>query len=187
MALEHKSHTDHLISNQLGSIVADNWLMQNAPELFQLKQEELSAITHFLFLWSLYEAEILNCHSSAKAIEKATKQLAKEGLLTNDIFEPQINYFRNRYYVRGEFTCYFKDLNLRRNNSPELVKEVLRGVNSNLNDVVSALLIIVYRIRNNLFHGLKWSYNLSGQLENFYQSNATLMKAIDLHRMALKK
>ena len=48
-------------------------------------------------------------------------------------------------------------------------------------EVATVILIIVYRIRNNLFHGEKWSYGLQGQLNNFKHANEALMKAIELN------
>ena len=47
---------------------------------------------------------------------------------------------------------------------------------------VAAVLIIVYRFRNNLFHGEKWEYQLEGQLENFQQASSVLVQAIEWHR-----
>ena len=48
-------------------------------------------------------------------------------------------------------------------------------------EVVAVVLIIVYRYRKNLFHGVKWSYELRGQLENFMHANTILMQGIELH------
>ena len=181
------AHKDDLNLNQLCSTTTNEWLEQNAPGFCQLPYDEWLAITNFLFLWSLFEAKVLKHCGSARAAIEATKRWAEDGLLTKETFEPQINYFRSRYYVHGEYTCYFERLNLRQSDSPELVKEVLRNVDAEIDDVAAAILIIVYRIRNNLFHGLKWTYDLYGQLENFNHANATLMKGIDLHGKVTKK
>jgi len=43
---------------------------------------------------------------------------------------------------------------------------------------VAALLIVVYRLRNNLFHGEKWAYEMKDQRSNFEQANEVLMKAM---------
>ncbi len=43
------------------------------------------------------------------------------------------------------------------------------------------MLIIVFRYRNNLFHGVKWEYELAGQLSNFTTANSVLMKVLDRH------
>tara|TARA_B100000614_G_scaffold111617_1_gene100153 strand:- start:1007 stop:1162 length:156 start_codon:yes stop_codon:yes gene_type:complete len=43
------------------------------------------------------------------------------------------------------------------------------------------VLIIVWRFRNNLFHGEKWAYQLQGQLSNFTHANAVLMRLLERH------
>ena len=46
---------------------------------------------------------------------------------------------------------------------------------------MAAILIIVFRYRNNLFHGAKWRYNLKDQLGNFTVANNVLTKVLDRH------
>jgi hypothetical protein len=41
---------------------------------------------------------------------------------------------------------------------------------------------LMLRLRNNLFHGVKWSYEMKGQLDNFQNANDVLMAVIDLHK-----
>ena len=61
------------------------------------------------------------------------------------------------------------------------MKKVLACEATEREEIAGAVLIIVYRFRNNLFHGVKWSYELQGQLENFTHANAALMQAIELY------
>jgi len=72
-------------------------------------------------------------------------------------------------------------LKLRQNDKPELVEAVLSGRENEPARSITVLLIIVYRLRNNLFHGHKWAYDLRGQLQNFTHANATLMKALEVN------
>ena len=58
------------------------------------------------------------------------------------------------------------------------MKQVLRGENNNHADSVAGLLIVIYRLRNNLFHGIKWAYGIQGQRNNFEQANAALIAAL---------
>ncbi len=62
-----------------------------------------------------------------------------------------------------------------------MVEAVLSGVDEDATSQVAALLIIVYRLRNNLFHGQKWTYKLAGQLQNFTHANAVLIKALEVN------
>ena len=96
-------------------------------------------------------------------------------------FARSLAYFKDRYFQNGMATEHFRGLNLRRNDEPSLVEAVLKGENTNPIDGVIVLLIVVFRLRNNLFHGAKWAYGISDQLGNFTHANATLMSALDIH------
>jgi len=86
---------------------------------------------------------------------------------------------RTRYVASGEPTQHFHGLAMRNNDNPALVLSVLKGENTNTTDSVAALLIVVFRLRNNLFHGVKWAYGIQGQRENFTHANAALMSALE--------
>ena len=63
-------------------------------------------------------------------------------------------------------------------------KKVLQSTDVSPDDVAAAVLIIVYRFRNNLFHGAKWLYEFREQIKNFNHANTALMKAVELHNKA---
>jgi len=137
---------------------------------------------HFSLLWSFFEAEALNTSASANGILTLTHEWANTDRLHTQSFAESLAYFQSRYFQNGEPTEYFGGLNLRRNDNPALVSAVLKGENTNHADGVAVLLIIVLRLRNNLFHGVKWAYGIRGQLANFTNVNAALMTAIETHR-----
>ena len=141
---------------------------------------------HFSFLWSLFEFEVLNRHGDVTAIVAVARGWMNAGLLADDSFERQMAYFRARYYRDGEFTYHFGQLNLRNGDRRDLVQKVLMNDATDRSEIVAALLIIVYRFRNNLFHGEKWAYRLQGQNANFKHANIALMQAIELQRQAPK-
>lgn len=161
-----------------------DWLDHYAPGLQALTPQEREAITHFSFLWTMFEARVLSTRASANAIVEASQLWAGNGLLAADTFGQEVAYFRDRYVGDGKFTYHFGHLHLRRNDAPALVERVLAGEATEPEEIAAAVLIIVYRFRNNLFHGVKWSYELQGQLENFTHANTALMQAIELHEMA---
>jgi hypothetical protein len=163
-------------------MTATKWLEQHAPGFQALSLEAREAIMHFSFLWSLFESEALNRHGNANALVAIAHRWADAGLLNADSFEPQLAYFGNRYYRDGEFTDHFRHLNLPEGNYYDLVSRVLMNEAAERSEIAAAMLIIVYRFRNNLFHGEKWLYQIHGQLENFNHANTILMQAIELHR-----
>ena len=81
----------------------------------------------------------------------------------------------------GAVTHHFEHLHLPANALGDMVLAVIDGSNNDDRDRVAAVLIIIFRYRNNLFHGVKWQYKLAGQLENFTNANSALMKVLDRH------
>jgi len=63
-----------------------------------------------------------------------------------------------------------------------VVEQVLRREPATAVQVTTALMIIVYRLRNNLFHGNKWSDGIHDQRANFQNANQILMVLMDMHR-----
>ncbi|QXI42806.1 hypothetical protein HU734_021530 [Pseudomonas wayambapalatensis] len=156
------------------------WLEKNAPGFDTLSGKERAAITHFVLLWSLFEARALSTCGSSRAILALTHEWLAQGRLVSESFSESLLYFQQRYYSNGVETDYLSGLNLRSNDCRDLVYDVLKGDNTNPADCVAVLLIVVYRIRNNLFHGVKWAYGVQGQLNNFTHANATLMNALSI-------
>ncbi len=160
------------------------WLEQKAPGFVHLSPDERNAIMHFALMWSFFEDQVLGNNASAAAIETAVADLDRQGRLQPKEFDLVLAYFRNRYFKVGSPTPFFSDLNVRKNDNPPLVTAVLSGANNQPSDCVSATLIVVYRLRNNLFHGTKWAYGIAGQLDNFTAATQALMTMLDQHGVA---
>lgn len=159
-----------------------DWLCEKAPGFDQLTKEERDAIMHFALLWSFFESKVLHSRACARLIIDVSQRWEREGLLKEECFNDCLSYFKKRYIDHGDFTLHFSDLNFHKNDYQDIVEAVLKGNDGRVGDIVAALLIIVYRLRNNLFHGLKWAYGISGQLCNFNNANSLLMIALDVHR-----
>lgn len=159
------------------------WLEQHAPGFSGLSATERGLLMDFALLWSLFEGEVLNSAASVNTIEQAVQRWNQAGLLAPPTFAAAAEYFRERYYADGAFTYRFDHLHLERSGNPQVVRNVLSGQDSAPGSIASALLIIVYRYRNNLFHGAKWTYQLQEQEQNFSHANHVLMRAVELNRM----
>jgi hypothetical protein len=109
-------------------------------------------------LWSLYEAKVLDNAGSAKAIIRAVGLLEGLGKVTLEPFHTAIEYFSNRYYDGTNLTLAFNELRFNSNDCRPLVESVVQGQSTDEVKILSAILIIVMRLRHNLFHGSKWSY-----------------------------
>jgi hypothetical protein len=158
-----------------------DWLRARAPGFNNLSDEERSAIADFSMLWSLFEARILDNAGSANRICTTVASWRNAGTLDADAYDLALAYFRQRYYADGNFTYHFHHLHLRQNDQEPLVRSVIDDSNNDPQDRLAAIFIIVLRYRNNLFHGMKWQYELAGQLDNFENANRVLMTALEQH------
>ena len=157
------------------------WLENKVPGFGALPAVERKAITDFSLLWSFYESTVLERRGSANKIISSVGLLKERAKLTLTPFLEAIEYFRARYYNGERFNPEFDGLFLRRSGHKPLVEKVLRRETATDSEILSAILIIVLRLRNNLFHGEKWMYELQGQLQNFNNANSVLMSVMDLH------
>lgn len=156
------------------------WLCEKDRGFGDLSDEERVAIMHFSLLWSFFEDRVCRNCASASSIISCVQEWERERRLDITPFVPLLAYFCDRYFRHGTETEYFSGLNLRANDSPELVRTVLKRENTDPADCVAVLLIVVFRLRNNLFHGLKWAYGIKYQLDNFRNANAALMAALEI-------
>ena len=143
---------------------------------------EKKAIGDFCLLWSLFEARCLNEHGNVTALAQIVEKL-KPRLVPHTVVDASLAYFQNRYVDEQAFNYRFTLLHFRPGDRQQDVEAVLLGSVTDISSVLTALLIIVYRLRNNLFHGPKWRYALREQLENFRTANGLLMLTMDLHRL----
>ena len=157
-----------------------DWLPRIEPGFAQLSGEERDATGAFVFLWSLFEARVLDRRASARAIVKAARRWSERGVLTQDSFQNEQTYFRSCFCPHGFFRDHFDHLNLRRLDNEGLVRKFLKQECLHAWEDVADLLIVVYRLRNNLFHGPKWAYGIQGQHENFRNANTSLVRALEL-------
>ena len=95
------------------------------------------------------------------------------------MFAEPLDYFRRRYFLADPPQGRFSSLKVAENKR-EFVEKVLRGEDNDPMRCTTALLFVVYRLRNNLFHGEKWVYDLRDQKANFEQANKTLIGALEI-------
>jgi hypothetical protein len=123
----------------------------------------------------------MKAEANARQMTKAVDQWEADGTLGAELYDGELAYFRDRYFQNGEFTFRFENLKLRKSDMPDLITAGVRGDADSPRDRVLTVLLIVWRLRNNLFHGEKWAYELQGQLDNFIRANAVLMRVLERH------
>ncbi|MFH6958921.1 hypothetical protein ACHRV1_16095 [Flavobacterium aquidurense] len=131
---------------------------------------DLSSVKDFSLIWNVFENVV--CQNNFSIAR--TEEVIKNSLIDSTEFNSYLEYFKNRYVSNGTFTNRFQYLHFRNNDRRNLVEDVLLGNNTKNNDIILALLIIVYRYRNNLFHGIKRIQEIDKQRENFENANGVL-------------
>lgn len=146
------------------------------PKLKELSPDELCEIQKFTLLWSLFESRKLGDDRVISEIEKKVNTLSIESIQCESI----LIYFKQRYYPDGYESSYFDGLKIKNVNHKLRVSSALKGEVSAPHELLIVCLIIVYRFRNNLFHGEKWIYGIKGQQRNFENANELLKVCIEL-------
>lgn len=120
-------------------------------------------------------------HASARRIAQAVEEWDDAGTLGAELYDGEVAYFRERYFRDGEFTSLFYGLRIRKGDMPALIPAGISGDAEAPRERVLTVLLLIWRLRNNLFHGEKWAYGLQGQLANFTHANVVLMRVLERH------
>jgi hypothetical protein len=155
---------------QLNSI---GWLSAQAPVFGRLSDNEKAAVLDFALVWSFYEARCLGNIANMERIRRYVHGLPHEVLNSPEILE-LVKYFQDRYAEGDKFSYRYDHLHLERSGNPEEVIRMFRGQTESHSESLIGCLGVVFRYRNNLFHGEKWAYGLQEQQENFERSTSLL-------------
>lgn len=160
-----------------------NWLNQRYDTSFT--ENNIQSIKDFLLIWNLFEGKFFETSFSIDKLESVLKNTD----IDINCFLPYLEYFKNRYVNQEDNTITerFSFLHFRRNDREDFVTEVLLNnkdipnyIETNTQyEIVLAISIIVYRFRNNLFHGVKNIQHIAQQEENFVTANGFLRTIIE--------
>lgn len=161
--------------------MSETWLMERIPGYAELPDPDRDAIRSFAFLWSLFEAKLMGREASARRIAQAVEAWDDAGTLGAELYDGEVAYLRERYFRDGEFTSLFDGLRIRKGDMPDLIAAGISGDADAPRERVLTVLLVIWRLRNNLFHGEKWACGLRGQCANFTHANAVLMRVLERH------
>ena len=133
---------------------------------------EMEEIVVFPLLWSLYEHKYGN---RIMVFEKL-----KDCLDKRRSFDSEWMYFQKRYAPNGKINIDHLNALFYRSTGRKFLEKTLVAENCCTPNKVKALLVIIYRLRNNFFHGTKWKRDFEDQHENFRHANKILRKIIEL-------
>lgn len=152
----------------------ENWINKRFETTYS--ETDLNEIKNFTLLWNIYENIIFNTRFTLEKLEFDIS----EKHFDFDLFKGCFDYFKNRYIKDNDTNETFSRLKFRQNDREEFVKTTLLKPESNNNDKILSIGIIIYRLRNNLFHGIKDFKKFDGQVENFIYSNEFIQKYLEV-------
>lgn len=156
------------------------WLGRHHEGFDGLGEDETAAIMEFTILWAFFEAHYLDTAASPQKFVSLAEKIIATGRINMPPITEATNYWRNRYVEDGISTHYFATLHLRDSDNRQIVEDVLFENDNTPRNLITTGLTIVYRYRNNLFHGMKWAYGLRGQKGNFMIANKFLKNVAEM-------
>ena len=138
---------------------AEKWIEKNSVLAAPLNDESLAAAKNFLLMWNLFEKVLCKTRANKHRFER----LVEENRDNLFFFERHYQFFRERYTdgVRGKNR--WDGLNWRNNDDEPRMRKILEDQDASIREKSLLVLMIVYRIRNNLFHGMKSLSSLNKQ------------------------
>lgn len=165
-------------------LAPNTWLLSYAPGYCHLNRAERTAISDFVMLWSVYEAQVLACNASAQRMLDAIERWHNHPLLTGNRSDESWLHFVERLRDGENLGYRFDGLRIPNGGYADLVRSAVLTGPPGPDQLTRhrAMAIIIHRIRNNLLHGEKWSYGLQDQEYNFRQASHMLMLWMDMDR-----
>jgi hypothetical protein len=144
---------------------AAEWIKSNYAGADELRPETLQVVSSFTLIWNFFENTACDRKANIGKFERIAAALAEGNERLPGLAEA-LQFWTDRYYDGAAFNTLFEGLEFREGDRRDHVEAVLSGARADLRSQLLAVMIIVYRLRNNLFHGLKEFATLNGQIGN---------------------
>jgi hypothetical protein len=155
---------------------AAQWIALNMSGGSELSNEAITAVASFTMMWNLFEGVACENRANITTFENLADQVAQIDIPADMMasLDECLAFWTCRYRTPEGFSDRFRRLNFRPKDRKELVEGVLLGQKTDARSKILALLVIVYRLRNNLFHGLKSIEMLNDQVHNLNMASRCL-------------
>jgi hypothetical protein len=161
------------------SFSAKHWIATNCRGGHALKHDSVDVVSSFTLMWDIFEGAVCSNHANILAFKKRANKIAQRRLLPQDI-EDGVRFWRQRYVTGAKLNNQFERLNFRPPDCREHVEAVLRSEKDDPESRLLAVMIVIYRLRNNLFHGLKEIDTLNDQLPNLTMACRVLAAIVEV-------
>lgn len=155
-----------------------DWLKN---KIVNFKTDEIESVLLFAFFWNLFERKIAECKAEISKSRDYTSQLDFDSRYDEDL-EEIWEYLKNRYVAIGVVTDKFKDFEFKPNDKKEFVQATLLAYDSSKADKYESILRIIFRLRNNLLHGVKDIIQINEQNGLFRNANHFLSILLDIKK-----
>lgn len=159
---------------------SSDWIAENIRGGKELSDDTLYLVADFTLMWALFEGT--EAHGESLVVIDELAQIAARVAdeFPQELLTKYIDYWTHRYIEGGKSNHKFEKLRFTHDPHKIIVKDVLIGNERNTQEKIYALLLIIYRLRNNLFHGEKDIHRLDGQRENFKQACCIIKTVLEL-------
>lgn len=147
---------------------AAEWIVQHTYDGVQISKEAKAIVSSFAVMWNLFEIALCDKSANADKLVRLAERLERGAVATDveEAIRDCVRYWRTRYFGGGQVGVSLDGLHFRDRDRRDVVEAVLQQQESSLKDQLLACLLIIHRLRNNLFHGLKEFSSLNLQVEN---------------------
>lgn len=160
------------------------WINNFFDNTIDLQSEGIERVRNFVLLWNLFETFACGKNASIRSIRAAVENINATGAISNEMLTPFVDYFANRYFNdNGTSKDIFEGLKFRGGDdiqAKEDVRLILTRQIVESKEVLKGLLFILFRFRNNLFHGEKQVVLLDTQISNFTFANRLLANVLEI-------
>ncbi|HAV1801145.1 TPA: hypothetical protein JG906_001450 [Enterobacter hormaechei subsp. steigerwaltii] len=142
-------------------------------------------LCRFMIYFSLSESKISEIAAGFGRTDDLARKLITHNGFNQDVIDDCYAYFIGRYRDQPNSENRFNRLAPARHVfGPQRQRfvELLHKQEPSLEERISFVFKVVFRLRHNLFHGEKWSYNLQGQDANFSHAVTVLLSTLTLTR-----
>jgi hypothetical protein len=151
-----------------------------------VSKDTLQTVQQFTLLWMIYEGRVFG----TKYKNATLQELVTDGVIKLKDLEKPWDYFSSRYMVDdATLNDTFDQLSFESKKDESRLREILTSGTTDQKERTVAILLIVHRLRNNLFHGIKKMASLNLQRENLAMANNVLediLKHLHLHFLDAK-
>jgi len=151
----------------------EHYVLRVTENPIDMHSKQFQQIRDSPLIWNVFEAKFFDKDCCVDDVWKKT-ELAPRESITNEAFL----FFKSRYTEGDNTNDSFESVNLL-DRYKEKVQNILCSVSPSIEDKNRVCRMLIYRYRNNLFHGEKELYSLENQIDLFTIMNAYLIDLID--------